>query len=40
MNSFEEWFGDAEVLRLQRTFRSPPSICDISAAFVHKNPPN
>jgi DNA helicase-4 len=38
MTRFEDWFGAGEVVRLQRTFRSPQSICDISSTFVTKNP--
>ena len=38
MNRFEDWFGEAEIVRLERTFRSPQSICDVSGAFVSKNP--
>ena len=38
MNRFEDWFGAAEIIRLERTFRSPQSICDVSGAFVSKNP--
>ena len=37
MTGFQDHFGPAEVLRLERTFRSPQSICDISSAFVSKN---
>jgi DNA helicase IV len=38
MTDFDRWFGDGETLRLERTFRSPQSICDISSAFIQKNP--
>ncbi|WP_168625666.1 UvrD-helicase domain-containing protein [Cryobacterium sp. BB307] len=38
MTQFEQWFGAAEVLRLERTFRCPQSICDVSSRFVSKNP--
>jgi DNA helicase-4 len=38
MNGFQDWFGEPEILRLERTFRSPQSICDVSGAFVSKNP--
>lgn len=38
MTGFEEWFGEGEVLRLQRTFRCPQSLCDVSSRFVAKNP--
>lgn len=38
MTGFEQWFGPGKVLRLQRTFRSPQSLCDISGRFVAKNP--
>ncbi len=38
MTRFTEWFGDGQTLKLQRTFRSPQSICDLSSQFVAKNP--
>jgi DNA helicase-4 len=38
MTQFDEWFGEAETLRLERTFRCPQSLCDISSRFVMKNP--
>ena len=38
MTRFQSRFGPAEVLRLQRTFRSSQAICDISGGFVSKNP--
>jgi DNA helicase-4 len=38
MTRFDDWFGTATTLRLQRTFRSPQSICDVSSAFISKNP--
>lgn len=38
MTNFEEWFGDGEILHLQRTFRCPQAICDLSSRFVRKNP--
>ncbi|WP_354498064.1 UvrD-helicase domain-containing protein [Mycetocola sp. 2940] len=38
MTDFERWFGPAEVLRLERTFRFPQSIADVSSQFVLKNP--
>lgn len=38
MTDFDRWFGEAQILRLERTFRSPQSICDISSAFIQKNP--
>ncbi len=38
MTSFNQWFGDGPTLRLQKTFRSPQSICDTAAEFVAKNP--
>lgn len=38
MTGFEGWFGKAEVHRLERTFRCPQSICDISSTFVQENP--
>ena len=37
MTEFERWFGKGQTLRLERTFRCPQSICDISSQFVLKN---
>tara|TARA_R110002124_G_scaffold94347_3_gene238306 strand:+ start:22672 stop:25485 length:2814 start_codon:yes stop_codon:yes gene_type:complete len=38
MTDFEGWFGAGETLRLERTFRCPQPICDVSSQFVLKNP--
>lgn len=38
MTNFEDWFGEGEILRLERTFRCPQPICDLSSRFVMKNP--
>lgn len=38
MTDFHQWFGPGQTLRLERTFRSTQSICDISGAFIQKNP--
>ena len=38
MTKFEEWFGKGPVLRLERTFRCPQELCDLSSQFVQKNP--
>ncbi|MCR6480853.1 UvrD-helicase domain-containing protein [Variovorax sp. ZS18.2.2] len=38
MTQFQRWFGKAEVLRLERTFRCPQSLCDASGQFVLKHP--
>jgi DNA helicase-4 len=38
MTQFEKRFGAGTVLKLEQTFRSPQSLCDISSAFVKKNP--
>jgi DNA helicase-4 len=38
MTRFEEWFGKGLTLKLERTFRCPQSICDVSSRFVQKNP--
>ncbi len=38
MTDFHRWFGPGQTLRLERTFRSTQSICDISSAFIQKNP--
>lgn len=38
MTDFEHLFGPSEVLRLERTFRFPQSIADVSSKFVLQNP--
>lgn len=38
MTDFEQWFGKGETMRLERTFRSPQSLTNISSQFVLKNP--
>nr|WP_081620245.1 UvrD-helicase domain-containing protein [Arthrobacter sp. 162MFSha1.1] len=38
MTDFHRWFGPGQTLRLERTFRSPQSVSDISSAFIQKNP--
>jgi DNA helicase-4 len=38
MTEFEAWFGRTQTLRLQTTFRCPQTICDVTSAFVSKNP--
>lgn len=38
MTRFEDWFGPASTIRLDRTFRSPQSVCDVAGGFVMKNP--
>lgn len=38
MTKFEEWFGKGPVLKLERTFRCPQALCDVSSQFVQKNP--
>ncbi|TFC69338.1 UvrD-helicase domain-containing protein [Cryobacterium sp. TMT2-4] len=38
MTDFEHLFGPSEVLRLERTFRFPQSIADVSSRFVLQNP--
>lgn len=38
MTDFETKFGKAVALKLETTFRCPQSLCDISSAFVQKNP--
>ncbi|HDR8982640.1 TPA: UvrD-helicase domain-containing protein [Burkholderia vietnamiensis] len=38
MTGFVDWFGKAQVLRLEQTFRCPQTLCDISSRFVTKNP--
>lgn len=38
MTGFEAWFGPSDTMRLERTFRFPQSIADVSSAFVLQNP--
>jgi DNA helicase-4 len=38
MTDFKRLFGPSEVLRLERTFRFPQSIADVSSKFVLQNP--
>ncbi|MEH3087904.1 MAG: UvrD-helicase domain-containing protein [Xylophilus ampelinus] len=38
MTRFADWFGPSQVLRLERTFRCPQSLCDVSSSFVLKHP--
>jgi DNA helicase-4 len=38
MTGFGDLFGPSEVLRLERTFRFPQSIADVSSQFVLQNP--
>lgn len=38
MTKFREWFGHGQVLKLERTFRCPQALCDISSHFITKNP--
>ncbi|MEM5316525.1 UvrD-helicase domain-containing protein [Paraburkholderia sp. JHI869] len=38
MGRFIDWFGHGQVLRLERTFRCPQELCNISSRFVSKNP--
>lgn len=38
MTGFREWFGSGQILKLEQTFRCPQALCDISSAFVSKNP--
>ena len=37
MTGFQDWCGDAQVLKLERTFRYPQSLCDAAGAFVMQN---
>ena len=37
MTRFEEWFGPTTRLKLERTFRCPQALCDLSSAFIQKN---
>lgn len=38
MTRFDHWFGTASTIWLDRTFRSPQSLCDVAGGFVMKNP--
>lgn len=38
MTDFEAQFGKAVSLKLETTFRCPPSLCDLSSQFIRKNP--
>ncbi len=38
MTGFLNFFGHGELLRLEQTFRCPQELCDISSAFVSRNP--
>lgn len=38
MTGFEALFGKATTLKLETTFRCPPTLCQISSTFVGKNP--
>lgn len=38
MTGFEQAFGPSQLLKLETTFRCPPSLCAISSLFVQKNP--
>ena len=38
MTGFEAWFGKSVTLKLERTFRCPQSVCDVSSKFILKNP--
>ncbi len=38
MTEFEAKFGKAVTLKLETTFRCPQALCDISSAFVQRNP--
>ena len=37
MTRFDDWFGTGSTIWLDRTFRSPQSLCDIAGGFVMKN---
>lgn len=38
MTGFQDWFGHGQILKLERTFRCPQALCDVSSRFVSKNP--
>ncbi len=38
MTGFRQWFGQGQVLKLERTFRCPQALCDVSSRFISRNP--
>ncbi|TSH96324.1 AAA family ATPase [Verticiella sediminum] len=38
MTRFHAFFGPGQTLKLERTFRCPQALCDLSSRFVSKNP--
>jgi DNA helicase-4 len=38
MTEFETWFGPTTRMKLERTFRCPQALCDVSSKFVQRNP--
>ncbi|WP_312236651.1 UvrD-helicase domain-containing protein [Stenotrophomonas sp.] len=38
MTGFIDYFGHGQVLKLEQTFRCPQALCDVSSAFVSRNP--
>jgi len=38
MTDFERIFGKSVILKLERTFRCPQSLCNISSDFIQRNP--
>ncbi|WP_353614534.1 UvrD-helicase domain-containing protein [Mangrovibacter phragmitis] len=38
MTRFLQWFGHGQVLKLERTFRCPQVLCNVSSTFISKNP--
>jgi DNA helicase-4 len=38
MTEFEKYFGRANTLRLETTFRCGQALCDVSSRFIQKNP--
>ncbi|MNK23292.1 Helicase IV [compost metagenome] len=38
MTGFADYFGHGQVLKLEQTFRCPQALCDVSSAFVSRNP--
>ncbi|AMJ63947.1 UvrD-helicase domain-containing protein [Bosea sp. PAMC 26642] len=38
MSGFRQSFGHGQVLKLEQTFRCPQALCDVSSAFVSRNP--
>lgn len=38
MTEFDSWFGPTTRMKLERTFRCPQRLCDVSSRFIQRNP--